>query len=143
MSYEIPNNVVNLIIDFLLNPKQTVKLSQECVSEWDLVPAGVSQGTKLGLRLFLVMINNLNVSNDVIWKYVDDSSISETVQIQSTVDEFVCKSKTEKFVLNELKCKEMRISFTKSEKRFLVKVNNVPLEVVNKPKFWGLMYPTT
>ena len=70
----------------------------------------------------IIMINDLNVSNDVMWKYVDDSNISETVKkdevchIQSTVDEFVHKSKAEKFVLNERKCKEMRISF-RNQKR--------------------------
>ena len=39
VSYEIPNNVVNWIIDFLLNRKQRVKLCQDCVSEWGSVPA--------------------------------------------------------------------------------------------------------
>ena len=33
VSFEIPNNVVNWIIDFLLNRKQRVKLCQDCVSE--------------------------------------------------------------------------------------------------------------
>jgi hypothetical protein len=81
----------------------------------------------------------------VMWKYVDDSNISETVKkdevshIQSTVDEFVRKSTVEKFVLNERKCKEMRISFTKSEKDFpSVMINNAPLEVVPHAKIMGL-----
>ena len=39
VSYEIPNKVVDWIIDFLLNRKQRVKFSQECVSKWGLVPA--------------------------------------------------------------------------------------------------------
>ena len=47
VSYEIPNNVVNWIIDFLLNRKQRVKLCQVCVSEWSSVPAGVLQRNKI------------------------------------------------------------------------------------------------
>ncbi len=42
-------------------------------------------------------------------------------------------------MLNERKCKVMRISFTKSEKDFSpVKINNVPLEVVQHAKILGL-----
>ena len=37
------------------------------------------QGTKLGPWLFLIMINDLVVKNARLWKYVDDTTISETV----------------------------------------------------------------
>ena len=37
------------------------------------------QGTKLGSWLFLIMINDLVVKNARLWKYVDDTTISEKV----------------------------------------------------------------
>ena len=55
------------------------------------------------------MINDLSVANTNIWKYVDDTVM------QSHVDKFVAKSRADGFQLNESKCKELKISFTKSE----------------------------
>ena len=57
-----------------------------------------------------------------MWKYVDDSTIAETVQknevsqIQEIVDRLVNKTHEDKFQMNESKCKEIRISFAKTEK---------------------------
>ena len=75
-SLDIPYWVKNWVTDFLTDRNQRVKLSRTCFSDWGSVPSGVSQRTKLGRWLFLLMINDLEVPNVPIWKYVDDTSIA-------------------------------------------------------------------
>ena len=65
------------------------------------------------------MINDLKVTGVVLWKFVDDTTLSETIcrhqtsAIQDYVDDFTRQSHVNNFVLNEEKCKEMLISFGK------------------------------
>lgn len=63
----------------LTDRRQRVKLAQDCFSEWRYIPVGVQQGTKLGPWLFLIMITDLNAGETDIWKYVDDTTISEVM----------------------------------------------------------------
>lgn len=79
LSLSIPRGVAQWVINFLTSRKQRVKLSSPCYSEWKVVPAGVPQGTKLGPRLFLLMINDLRIPGVPTWKYVDDTTIAEIV----------------------------------------------------------------
>ena len=71
---DLPNSVINWIIDFLTDRFQRIKLVNNGYSEWGMVPSGVPQGTKLGPWLFILMINHLDIENHEIWKYVDDTT---------------------------------------------------------------------
>ena len=75
----MPNSIINRIIDCLSDRSQRIKLGEGWVSQWGSVPSGVLQGTKLKPWLLLIMINDLVVENARLWKYVDDTTISETV----------------------------------------------------------------
>ena len=133
------------ILDYLKNRKQRVKLGQDCKSEWGDVPAGVPQGTKLGPWLFALMVDDIDVTNTELWKYVDDSTIAQNVaknqasRIQDDVNELVTKSGENNFQLNEKKCKEMRISFAKTPADFNpIIVNGKAIERVSCVKLLGL-----
>ena len=73
----------------------------------------------MGPWLFVIIINDLNIRNASLWKYVDDTTVSETIPkgaisyAQLVVDEVVEWSRLNRFQLNTDKCKELRISFAK------------------------------
>lgn len=136
-SYDIPRRILCWIVDVLLDRKLGV--THDCYSVWRSV-----SGAKLSALLFLIMINDLDTPADM-WKCVDDTSISETVEkgcdsnLQRVVDDLSRQWSNEGFQLNEAKCKELRISFTNNNLTFNpILLNGKPLEEMPSAKLLGL-----
>ena len=80
-----------------------------------------------------------------MWKYVDDTTISEVVDkgqescVQEVVDDLATQTSDNGLQLNKRKCKEFRISFARKEPEFdPICVNRQTLESVNSVKLLGL-----
>ena len=142
---DIPRTVVNWVSDFLSDRSQRIKLKEGCFSEWGSVPSGVPQGTKLGPWLFVLMINDLDISSPHLWKFVDHTTASEFVlkggasNAQCIADRVSQWSHDNRAHLNADKCKELRISFAKELTDFdPVIVGGKELEVVDSVKLLGV-----
>ena len=48
----IPNSVINCVIDFLSGRSQKVQFGKDCLSEWDTVPVWSATGDKVGSLAF-------------------------------------------------------------------------------------------
>ena len=87
---------------------QANKLTQQVI---------LSQGTKLGPWLFILMINDQNPPSVSSWKYVDDTTLAEIVpkgttsNNQEAIAEVEPWSTMNKLQLNAKKCKELIIDF--------------------------------
>ena len=146
----LKSSVFNWIVDFLRGRSQRVKLNSNCFSSWKPVPAGVLQGTKLGPRLFLIMINDLSISYDQLegdmFKYADDTNVSEYIinhssgsHLQGVTDSIVNWSRRNKFELNPSKCKEMMITFQRNQPDFTpITINGTTINRVKKATILGL-----
>ena len=92
-------------------------------------------------------MNDLVIDNGIahIWKYVDDTNVSEVVikgrasNAQQIADNVAKWSSDNRVKLNSDKCKELRISFAKKESHFApIVINNEELGLVNSAKLLGV-----
>jgi hypothetical protein len=95
--------------------------------------------------LFILLINDLKVTQADFWKYIDDSTVSATApkdsisNAQNITDDVIMWSNENRMQLNPDKCKELRISFNAESRPFHpIVINGKELEVVTNIKLLGL-----
>ena len=91
-------------------------------------------------------LHYLDIPGFELWKYIDDSTIPETIlkgQVnnnQTAVDIFASRAVSDKFQLNEMKCKEMRICFSTKGTLDLkpIAINDKQIDVISHAKILGV-----
>ena len=142
-SMNIPPFIIQWIGDFLSDRTQKVKVGDSFSKElevWGIVP----QGTKLGVFLFLLMINDLSTQVPT-YKYVDDTTLYKITnnphdtELQEAADEIVSWSQKNNMKINASKTKEMLITFCKPPVEVpRIVVDGVELERVETVKLLGV-----
>eukprot|EP00057_Strongylocentrotus_purpuratus_P001908 XP_003723460.1 PREDICTED: RNA-directed DNA polymerase from mobile element jockey-like [Strongylocentrotus purpuratus] len=118
ISFGVKPTLIRWIADFLTERTRCVRY-RGVTSEWVTLKAGVPQGTKLGLIVFLIVINNaLRDSNIAYWKYVDDVTVVDTrfagdqsILLEATLQHFAEWSTSNGMSLNPAKCESMQVCF--------------------------------
>ena len=106
---------------------------------------GGPTGDETGPLAVSYIINDLFVADTILWKYVhnttlvESESMNETSYIQLRVNEVVRQSEADGFQLNESKCKELRISFSRPGRSVDHITNNEQIEVVSSAKLLGVV----
>ena len=118
---DVPSIIINWIRNFLASREQRVGVGS-CVSEWKKINGGVPKGTVLGPILLLGTINDLLEDWKDSWKYVDISTVAESISpnctsdLQDLVNYISTWTVYNKMMLNISKCKEMVIDLSQEKK---------------------------
>jgi hypothetical protein len=110
--------LINWIANFLTDRSQRTRIGSN-FSSWRTTNGVVPQDTKLDPLLFLIMVNDLNVSDDTV-KFVDDTTILEIVLkgqesnsvLPSQITESTKWASENNMKLNPTKTKEVRVGFS-------------------------------
>ena len=145
-SLGVKPTIVNWVADFLRDRYQRVKLNSDCFSDFKPVPAGIPQGTRIGPWLFSVMINDVSNTLSSIRKFVEDNTVSEILpkfgasMLQNTIHDVLGWSNDNRFKVNSLKCKELRIDFRRESNLDTdsLKANGIAFEIAKSAKILGL-----
>ena len=102
-------------------------------------------GYQTGPWLFQLIIKDLDVKTPHLWKFVDDTTVSEVVpkgntsKAPSIVNQVIEWTYVNRVQLNRDKCKELRISFARNPVELeAVVIHRKEVEVVSNAKLLGL-----
>lgn len=151
-SHGVKGRVLDWIGDWMSGRKQRVVINGEA-SEWIEVLSSVVQGSVLGPVLFLIFINDLDISikqqdiNTSIFKFADDSKLGRVVcsgedaaAFQSAIDALVVWCRDWGMELHPGKCKVLHFGHNNQHFNYHIEGNTV--ETVSEERDLGVIMST-
>lgn len=131
--------------DFLSGRKQQVR-TNGATSDWRTVTCGVPQGTKLGPVVFLAMVNEVAVTHNNRWKFVDDITLATRTKASTQTDTSlqhlmlatVDRAKEDHMAINTAKCATMRIALAKDLTSTPLSIDDTEIPHVTSMKLLGV-----
>lgn len=131
---------------YLVGRTMSVKIG-DCISSPFFVSSGVPQGSHLGPFIFLLYINDVNLSLECFkLSYADDFKLynvikcdNDTALLQKQLDVFVVWCKNNKMILNASKCSSISFSRKHTITEFNYHIGEVTLNRVKSIKDLGVM----
>ena len=140
----IRGRVINLIISFLSDRSHSTNF-QGVISEFEKITCGVPQGTVMGPKLFIILINGDKCSFVQNFKFVDDKTLvlsytgDPTETLQKALDIELIETEKDKMIINESKCHNITFNFSqKNIPPQNVKLNNKIVNPASKIKLLGV-----
>ena len=148
--YGIRGNALNWFKCYLSNRYQKVKIGNTLSDERKIIH-GVPQGSVLGPILFLLYINDIQNSSNILkfYLFADDTSTiyshNNLKEIEKIYNEELIKIsewlKANKLTLNVLKSKVVifHSKYKKLNQQIVIKINQTPIEENNYAKYLGVL----
>ena len=146
--YGVQDQTLALFDSYLSNRTQAVEVNG-VLSELGTIKHGVPQGSILGPLLFLLYINDISKSSDILkfFLFADDTTVfysadpsdENTESILNTeLEKVSCWLAANKLSLNVKKSNFLHFHRGKSPKKILnIKINNIPVEEKEYTKYLG------
>ena len=112
----VRKKVIKLIASFLTDRSHTTIMSGK-KSEFVKITCGVPQGTVMGPKLFVILINGDKCSSVTNYKFVDDKTLilcyegNPTKILQDALDIELRETKKDQMIINESKCHSITFNF--------------------------------
>ena len=145
-AHGIDDRVLNWFSEWLNNRKQRTVLNGS-YSEWSEVESGVPQGSVLGPLAFIIYINDIDWTAELISilkKFADDTKLGHRVRndgdrrtLQECLNKLIGWADTWCMDFNVLKCKVLHLG--RQNKKFEYTMNGLELESVDKERDIGVV----